>query len=60
MPSDVVAQVAPGEKVHHKVQVLSILECILHINNKPKAKILLKLRGVCLLMIKLLKDLALV
>jgi hypothetical protein len=35
MPADMVAQVAPSEQVHDKVEVLSVLEGTNHVNEEP-------------------------
>ena len=34
MPRDMVAEVSPSQQVHHEVQVLSVLERVLHVHNE--------------------------
>ena len=43
MPRNVVAEVAPSQQVHHEVQVLSVLERVLHVHYEATRDQLLSL-----------------
>ena len=32
VPRDVISQIAPRQQIHHQVQIVTVLKCILHIH----------------------------